>query len=109
MSSAEIAFTPVSAIRDSDEITAVWLVPQLVLLKSSQRCNDPAVPSGGVRDVEDNSGYRSGDDERPPMPRSRRQAGGSSSLEGRSVAFRFPFRRTQDYSAVNSAQPVKFR
>ena len=58
MSSADFAFTPVIANRDSDEITAVWLVPQLVLLKSSHECNDPAVPSGGVRSVEDKTGYK---------------------------------------------------
>lgn len=61
MSSARFALTPVIAIRDSDEITAVWLVPQLVLLKTSQRRKAPAVPSGGVRneeDMADISGYK---------------------------------------------------
>jgi hypothetical protein len=109
MSSAEIAFTPVIAIRDSDEITAVWLVPQLVLLKSSQHCRHSAVPSGGVLSVEDKTGYTPLNDERPSVPRSHRQAGGSSSHEGRSVAFRFPFQRAQLYSAGNGAQPVKSR
>ena len=58
MSSAKLAVTPVSAIRDSDEITAVWLVPQLVLLKSNQQRRSAAVPSGGVRIVEDKTGYK---------------------------------------------------
>ena len=116
MSSARFALTPVIAIRDSDEITAVWLVPQLVLLKTTQEGKRPSVPSGGVRNEEDRadvSGYkpetspqrRTAPENRVPTDKS----GGSSSLEGRSVAFRFPFRRMQDYSAVNSAQPVNFR
>lgn len=108
------ALTPVIAIRDSDEITAVWLVPQLVLLKTSQRRKTPAVPSGGVRNVEDTaaiSGYKpkhSRNDERPPktafppgcVPEN--TAGGSSSLEGRSVAVGFPFRRVQYSSCATS-------
>ena len=56
MSSARFALTPVIAIRDSDEITAVWLVPQLVLLKTSQQGKQPSVPSGGVRNEEDMGG-----------------------------------------------------
>ena len=121
MSSARFALTPVIAIRDSDEITAVWLVPQLVLLKTSQRGKALYVPSGGVRTDEDTSGetgYKTrppGNDERPPktaFPPScvpKNTSGGSSSLEGRSVAFRFPFRRGLIYSARDGAQPVKFR
>src|SRR3954464_10629731 len=101
MSSAEFALTPVIAIRDSDEITAVWLVPQLVLLKTSQRRKAPAVPSGGVRNMEDMDAFRGTRSNRPATtngprkPRSRGQVRGSSSLEGRSVAVRFPFRRVQ--------------
>src|SRR5687768_15546578 len=80
MSSADLALTPVIAIRDSDEITAVWLVPQLVLLKRNRARKTPAVPSGGVRNVEDTSrkmGYKPDSTTTtngPRKPRSRQTA-----------------------------------
>ncbi len=61
MSSADFALTPVIASRDSDEITAVWLVPQLVLLNNNGEGKPLAVPSGGVLAYEDtdaSSGYK---------------------------------------------------
>ena len=61
MSSVDFALTPVIANRDSDEITAVWLVPQLVLLNSNGDRKPLAVPSGGVpeyADTDDRSGYK---------------------------------------------------
>ena len=91
-----IVVTPVMTKRVSDEITAVRLVPQLVLLKTSQRGKHPYAPSGGVRISEDTgteSGYNarvvSRNDEGPPIAAFPPQAVGSSSLGGPSVAFRF--------------------
>jgi hypothetical protein len=107
-----VALTPVIAIRDSDEITAVWLVPQLVLLKTIHGGKPCAVPNGGVRNVEDTSrqsGYkratssqgRTAPENRVPASSvPKHSVGGSSSLEGRSVAFGFPRRREQYSSGV---------
>jgi hypothetical protein len=87
-----IAFSPEIAIRDSDEITAVRLVPQLVLLKTTQRGTPPYAPSEGVlrsEDTDGESGYKPRTTKGPRSPRSHRRNGGSSSLGGPSVAFRF--------------------
>lgn len=66
------ALTPVIAIRDSDEITAVWLVPQLVHLgdyaeREHPRCPQCECPLTGGHETR--TGVQAGstvNDERPP-------------------------------------------
>ena len=65
-----IVVTPVMTKRVSDEITAVRLVPQLVLLKTNQFGKPPYAPRGGVlcsEDTDSENGVQARHDEGPPI------------------------------------------